>query len=474
MAEGVFNVAIIGGGPGGYVAAIRARQLGLTTVLIEKDKLGGRCLNYACIPAKAVLRSADVLDEVRKASTFGISFPDGAQPAIDFATVAKRRDRVVKTMTGGVGGLMKKHNVLVVEGEAAFAAPSEPGVVDLHVTSAAGIQLVRAEHVVVATGSVAQPIPAIGANFSEPGGPIVDTAGAWLADDIPASLAVIGAGASGVEVASAFGRLGVPVTLLESLPQILPAEEPQIAELLTKELAKQNVNVIAGAQISQVTADASGVTIEVGGETHQFARLCIAAGRAPDVAALNLAAVGIATDARGLIEIGADQRSSNPQVFAIGDTVRGPALAHKASEEAVAAIETIANHPGAHPIYVENIPRATFCSPQVASIGLTEAQATEAGFTLSIGEFPLAAAGAATVYGDRIGMVKIVGDISSGAILGAHAIGAKAADMIAELAVAKSAGVTYPQLARIIHAHPTISEAVLEAARAAEGWVLHA
>lgn len=474
MAEGVFNVAIIGGGPGGYVAAIRARQLGLTTVLIEKDKLGGRCLNYACIPAKAVLRSADVLDEVRKASTFGISFPDGAQPAIDFATVAKRRDRVVKTMTGGVGGLMKKHNVLVVEGEAAFAAPSEPGVVDLHVTSAAGIQLVRAEHVVVATGSVAQPIPAIGANFSEAGGPIVDTAGAWLADDIPASLAVIGAGASGVEVASAFGRLGVPVTLLESLPQILPAEEPQIAELLTKELAKQNVNVIAGAQISQVTADASGVTIEVGGETHQFARLCIAAGRAPDVAALNLAAVGIATDARGLIEIGADQRSSNPQVFAIGDIVRGPALAHKASEEAVAAIETIANHPGAHPIYVENIPRATFCSPQVASIGLTEAQATEAGFTLSIGEFPLAAAGAATVYGDRIGMVKIVGDISSGAILGAHAVGAKAADMIAELAVAKSAGVTYPQLARIIHAHPTISEAVLEAARAAEGWVLHA
>lgn len=474
MAEGVFNVAIIGGGPGGYVAAIRARQLGLTTVLIEKDKLGGRCLNYACIPAKAVLRSADVLEEVRRASTFGVSLPEGAQPAVDFATVAKRRDRVVKTMTGGVGGLMKKHNVLVVEGDAAFAAPSEPGVVDLHVTSAAGLQLVRADHVVVATGSVAQPIAAIGANFSEPGGPIVDTAGAWLADDIPASLAVIGAGASGVEVASAFGRMGVPVTLLESLPQILPAEEPQVAELLAKELAKQNVNVITGAQISQVTADSGGVTIQVAGETHQFARLCVAAGRTPDIASLNLAAVGVTTDERGLIEIAADQRTSNQQVFAIGDTVRGPALAHKASEEGVAAIETIANHPGAHPIYVENIPRATFCSPQVASIGLTEAQAMSAGFTLSVGEFPLAAAGAATVYGDRIGMIKIIGDLSSGAILGAHAIGAKAADMIAELAVAKSAGVTYPQLARIIHAHPTISEAVLEAARAAEGWVIHA
>lgn len=474
-AEGVFNVAIIGGGPGGYVAAIRARQLGLTTVLIEKDKLGGRCLNYACIPAKAVLRSADVLEEIRKASTFGITFPEGAEPAVDFATVAKRRDRVVKTMTGGVGGLMKKHNVLVVEGEAAFAEPAEHGIVDLHVTSAAGIQLVRAENVVVATGSIAQSIPAIGANFSDqPGGPIVDTAGAWLADELPASLAVIGAGASGVEVASAFGRLGVPVTLLESLPQVVPAEEPQIAELLAKELGKQNVTVIAGAQITQVTADANGVSIEVGGETHQFARLCIAAGRTPDVGSLNLNAVGVTTDERGEIQIGADQRTSNPQIFAIGDIVRGPALAHKASEEAVVAIETIANHPGAHPIYVENIPRATFSSPQVASIGLTEAQATAAGFTLSIGEFPLAAAGAATVYGDRVGMVKIIGDISSGAIVGAHAIGPKAADMIAELAVAKSAGVTYTQLARIIHAHPTISEAVLEAARAAEGWVLHA
>ncbi|MGB0872271.1 MAG: dihydrolipoyl dehydrogenase [Solirubrobacterales bacterium] len=471
MAEGVFNVAIVGGGPGGYVAAIRARQLGLTTVLIEKDKLGGRCLNYACIPAKAVLRSADVLEELRKSATYGVTLPDGVQPGVDFSTVAKRRDRVVKTMTGGVGGLMKKNNVLVVDGEATFAAPTEAGIVDLHVTTAEGVQLVRADHVVLATGSVALPIPAIGANFA---GPIVDTAGAWLASTLPASLAVIGAGASGVEVASAFGRLGVQVTLLESMPQILPAEEHQIAELLGKELAKQNVKVVTDAQIAQVTASGGGVEIDFNGERHQFAQLCIAAGRAPDVASLNLPAVGVATDERGEIQIAADQRTSNPQVFAIGDTVRGPALAHKASEEGVVAIETIAAHPGAHPIYVENIPRATFCSPQVASIGLTEAQAMAAGFQVAIGEFPLAAAGAATVHGDRMGLVKIVGEVTSGAILGAHAIGAKAADLIAELAVAKSAGVTYPQLARIIHAHPTISEAVLEAARATEGWALHA
>lgn len=470
MPEGVFNVAIIGGGPGGYVAAIRARQLGLTTVLIEKDKLGGRCLNYACIPAKAVLRSADVLEEVRKASTFGVTLPAG-DPGVDFATVAKRRDRVVKTMTGGVGGLMKKNEVLVVEGEASFVPSPDQGVVDLHITSGAGVQLVRAANVVVATGSVSLPIPAIGADF---GDRIVDTAGAWLANDLPASLGVIGAGASGVEVASAFGRLGVPVTLLEGLPQILPAEEPTIAAALAKELAKQNVTVMTDARIERVTRGDGAVQVVVGGEELVFDRLCIAAGRAPDLAALNIAAYGVGVDERGLIQVGGDQRTSNQQIFAIGDTVPGPALAHKASEEAVVAIETIAGWQGIHPIEINNIPRATFSSPQVASIGLTEAQAHAAGLTLKIGEFPLAAAGAATVYGDRTGSIKIIGDATTGQIVGAHCIGPKAADIIAEVAVAKSGGITYGQLARMIHAHPTISEAVMEAARMADGWAIHA
>lgn len=470
MAEGVFDVAVIGGGPGGYVAAIRARQLGLTTVLVEKDKLGGRCLNYACIPAKAVLRSADVLKEVQDAASFGVAVPVG-EIGVDFATVAKRRDRVVKTMTGGVGGLMKKNEVLVVEGEASFAPPTEPGVVDFHVQTADGPRLVRTANAVIATGSIALPVPVPGLAF---GDRIVDTAGAWLAGDLPESLAVIGAGASGVEVASAFGRMGVPVTLLEALPQILPAEEPDIAAALAKDLAKQNVTVITSAQITQVTQGDGAVQIAVGGETLQVARLCVAAGRAPDLAALNVAAYGVATDERGVIEVGPDQRTSNQQVFAIGDVAPGPALAHKASDEALVAIETIAGWQGVHPIDVNNIPRVTFCSPQVASIGLTEAQAHAAGVQVKVGEFPLAAAGAATVYGDRTGLVKIIGDTTTGQIVGAHALGPKAGDMIAELAVAKSAGVGYAQLARIIHAHPTISEAVMEAARAADGWAIHA
>ncbi|MGH2959065.1 MAG: dihydrolipoyl dehydrogenase [Solirubrobacterales bacterium] len=469
MAEGVFDVAVIGGGPGGYVAAIRARQLGLTTVLIEKDKLGGRCLNYACIPAKAVLRSADVLKEVRDAATYGVTLPEG-ELGIDFANVAKRRDRVVKTMTGGVGGLMKKNDVLVVEGEATFAPPTEPEVVDFHVQTPEGVKLVRTAYAVLATGSLAQTVPIPGLEF---GGRIVDTAGAWLANELPASLAVIGAGASGVEVASAFGRLGVPVTLFEALPQVLPAEEPEVAAALSKDLAKQNVTVVTGAQITQVLQGDGLVQIDAGGESHQFERVCVAAGRAPDVAALNVAAYGITTDERGVVQVGPDQRTSNQQIFAIGDMVPGPALAHKASEEAVVAIETIAGWQGVHPIDHDNIPRVTFSSPQVASIGRTEAQAHEAGIQVKVGEFPLAAAGAATVYGDRSGLIKIIGDATTGQIVGAHAIGPKAGDLIAELAVAKSAGIGYPQLARIIHAHPTISEAVMEAARVTDGWAIH-
>lgn len=467
MTDGVFDLAVIGSGPGGYVAAIRARQLGLSTVIVEKDRTGGRCLNYACIPAKAVLRSADVLDEVRKASAFGVELQ--GEPTVDFETVAKRRDRVVKTLTGGVAGLLKKHEVVQVTGVAAFAPQIDPNVVELSVSSEAGSQQIRASHAIIATGSL--PLPVAGLQF---GGRIVDTAGAWLAAGLPGSLAVVGAGASGVEVASAYGRLGAQVALIEALPQILPAEEPAVADFVAKELAKQNVTVMTGATIESVEQSDAAVAVTVGGARAEYDALCIAAGRAPDVAALNLDHYGVTTGERRLIEVDEWQRTTHPRIFAIGDTVRGPALAHKASEEGVVAVESIAGLPEAEPIVIDNIPRATFCAPQVSSIGLTEAQARAARGDVAVGEFPLAAAGAATVYGDRSGFVKLIGDSATGEILGAHAVGPKAADLIAELAVAKSGQVGYPDLARIVHAHPTISEAVLEAARAADGWVLHA
>jgi dihydrolipoamide dehydrogenase len=469
MAEGVFDVAIVGGGPGGYVAAIRARQLGMTTVLIEKDRIGGRCLNYACIPAKAVLRSADVLQEVRDATGFGVTLPAG-EVGVDFAGVATRRDRVIRTLTGGVSGLMKKHAVLVVEGEASLTPQTETDVVDLHVATADGLRLVRAANVVLATGSVATAPPIPGLAF---GGRIVDTAGAWLTQQLAGSLAVIGAGASGVEVASAFGRMGVKVTLLEALDQILPAEEPELAALLAKELAKQNVEVVTSADISTVTTEATSVTLTLGGTPRSFDALCVAAGRAPDTGALKLDAYGVATDQGGTVLVGPDQRTSHPRIFAIGDLTPGPALAHKASDEAVIAVETIGGWTGIHPLEAGNIPRVTFSSPQLASIGQTEAQARAAGVSVAVGTFPLAAAGAATIYGERGGLIKIVADSSSGQIVGAHALGARAGDLIAELAVAKSAGIGYAQLSRIVHAHPTLSEAVAEAARAVDGWAIH-
>ena len=286
--------------------------------------------------------------------------PEGT-PAIDFVAVAKRRDRVIKTMTGGVGGALKKNEVTFVEGVATFAPPTADGSIELHIQSAEGVKAVRATNVILATGSVSLPI--MGLSF---GGRVIDTAGAWLGTGLPSTLVIVGAGASGVEVASAYGRFGTKVTLIEALPQILPAEEPEISELLAKELAKQNVEVLTGAQISSIEPGDAAVAVTVNGERREFEYLCIAAGRAPDLAGTGIEAHGVTTDERGIIVTDDHQRTANPHVFAIGDIVRGPALAHKASDEAVVAVESIAAHPDLEPIVIDNIPRATFSSPQVA------------------------------------------------------------------------------------------------------------
>ncbi|MBJ7348355.1 MAG: dihydrolipoyl dehydrogenase, partial [Thermoleophilaceae bacterium] len=459
MSDARFDLIVVGAGPGGYVAAIRAAQLGLSVAVVERDQVGGRCLNYACIPAKAVLRSADVLAEVQQAAGFGVVADGAAGATIDFPTVAKRRDRVVRTLTGGVKGLMTKNNITVLAGTASLAktvAGTEPVVT---VTGPEGKVDFTAGNVVLATGSNANPI--MGVPF---GGPVLDTAATWLLGERPSSLAVIGAGASGVEVASAFGRFGTAVTLIEALPQILPAEDSEISELAAKELAKQNIEIITSAQLTAITPAQASVTLTIAGEQRVFDAVCIAAGRAPDIAALELASSGVTLDANGQIAVNDHLRTANPNIFAIGDLVRGPALAHKASEEGIVAAEAAAGHPEPETVDHRFIPRATFCSPQVASIGLTEAQAVATGAQIAVGRFPLAAAGAATVYGDRTGMVKLIGDTTTGELLGAHIVGAKAADLIAELAVARAAQVGYADLARIVHPHPTLSEALLEAA----------
>jgi dihydrolipoamide dehydrogenase len=459
MAESKYDCIVIGSGPGGYVAAIRAAQLGMKTAVVEKDAVGGRCLNYACIPAKAILRVAEVYSEVTHAKSFGVKV-EGA--SVDFGGAGKHRDKVIKTLTGGVGGLFKKNEIDLIEG---LGSVTDDGNVKI------GGQFdgteIEAGKVVLATGSVPKPLLEL-----EFGDRVLDTAATWLLNEQPERLAVIGAGASGSEVASAFGRLGTDVVLLEALPQILPLEDADSAKLVARELGKQNIEVVTEANVEAVEVSKEGVEITYGGEAKQFDHLCIAAGRAPDVEGLGLEEAGVEREDSGLIKVDGALRTSLDGVYAIGDMVPGPALAHKASDEGVIAVEDAAGME-THPIDYEFVPAVTFCHPQVASFGMTETQARESGAELSVGKVPLGAVGAPTVYGDRGGQVKIIGDAKSGELLGAHIVSVKAADLIQELVIARDLEGGYQEVARSIHPHPAFAEAVMEAARAADGWLIH-
>ncbi len=455
MAQPSYDCLVIGSGPGGYVAAIRAAQLGMSTGVVEKDRVGGRCLNYACIPAKAVLRVADVLSEVREAGDFGIKV---AEPEVDFAAVGKRRERVISTLTGGVGGLFKKNGIEVIAGEASLA-----GAGNVNVDG----QTIAAKTIVLASGSLKRPIP--GTQF---GGRVIGTEEAWALTELPETMAVVGAGASGAEIASAYARLGVRVMLFEALDRVLPTEDADISKAAERGLKKQGMSVHTNTLVTDVRSGENGVTFTHGELAGDVDWLVIAAGRGPDVDALGLEAAGIKLDAGGLIEVDGAMRTSAAGVYAIGDVVPGPALAHKASDEGVIAIEDAAGMP-THPIEYIDIPRATFCTPNVASFGLTEAQAREAGHDVVVGKVQYGAVGAGTVYGDRTGVIKIVGDKRYGELLGGHVVGAKATDLIQELVNARELEGGYPEVARIVHGHPTLSEGVMEAARAADGWLIH-
>jgi dihydrolipoamide dehydrogenase len=455
-----FDCVVIGSGPGGYVAAIRAAQLGMKTAVVEKaDTVGGRCLNEACIPAKAILRVAEAYKEVTTADRFGITTGD---VGFDFGGAAGHRDKVIKTMVGGVSMLFEKNKIEVLDGHGSL---TEDG--NVKIGGSFDGQEIEAGKVVLATGTIAKPL--LGLQF---GGRILDTAAMWLTSEQPKRLAVIGAGASGTEVASAFGRLGTEVTLIEALDQILPLEDKDAARACAREIAKQNVEIVTGANVESAEDTGDAVKIVLNGEPREFDLLCIAAGRGTDVEGLGLEEAGVKTDERGLIVVDGALRTSKENVYAIGDLVPGPALAHKASDEGIIAVEDAAGLP-THPIDHDYIPRVTFCSPQVASFGLTEAQAKEAGHDVVVGKIPMGAVGAPTVYGDRTGLVKIVGDKRYGEILGAHIVGPKAAELIQELVVARDLEGGYPELARSVHPHPAFAETILEAARATDGWLIH-
>jgi dihydrolipoamide dehydrogenase len=459
MPESKYDCIVIGSGPGGYVAAIRSAQLGLKTAVVEKENVGGRCLNEACIPAKAILRVAEVMQEVEHAADFGISVNGNA---FDYGGAAKHRDKVVKTLTGGVGMLFKKNKIDLIEG---FASVTDDA--NVRIGGQFDGTEIETDRVVLACGSVSKPI--LGLEF---GGRILDTAGMWLLNEQPSRLCVIGAGASGTEIASALGRLGTEVVLLEALDQILPLEDEEISKACAREIRKQNVRIETGAKVEGAEASDSGVKVSWGGSSEEFDYLVIAAGRGPDVEGLGLDEAGVERDERGFVKVDGRLRTSREGVWAIGDMVPGPALAHKASDEGIIAVEDAAGNE-VHEIDYRFIPAVTFCYPQVASFGLTEKAAREAGYDVVVGKVPMGAVGAPTVYGDRGGLVKIVGDKKYGEILGGHICSVKAADLIQELVNARELEGGFHEVARTIHPHPAFAETVMEAARATDGWLIH-
>jgi dihydrolipoamide dehydrogenase len=451
-----FDTIVIGGGPGGYVAAIRSAQLGRKTAVVERDKPGGRCLNYACIPAKTVLRTADIYDEARNSAELGVVV-SGAE--LDWDALGKRRAAVSDSLSSGVKMLWDKNKVTWIEGDGALTAAA--GV-------AVGEQTYEAGAVVLATGSAALPIPGV-----EFGGRVLETWGAWSLPERPARIAVVGAGASGCEIASAYARFGTEVLLIEMLDQILPAEDRDMARVVERTFKKQGIEISTGAPVENVEAGEGSVKLSYGDTTTEVDYLCIAGGRAPDVEGLGLDAAGVKLTERGKVEVDPYQRTSNEKIYAIGDLVNAKALAHKASEEGVVAVEHAAGAE-THPVDQNLVAGATFCHPQVASVGLTEAAAKEAGHDVKVGKLKLGGVGAGTVYDDKEGLVKLVVDSKYGEILGAHIVGNRACDMIAELVATMALEGGYQELARIVHPHPTISEAILDAARAVDGWATHA
>jgi dihydrolipoamide dehydrogenase len=451
-----FDQIVIGGGPGGYVAAIRAAQLGQKTAVVERDKAGGRCLNYACIPAKTVLRTAEIYHEARSSENLGVV---GNDVSLDWEALHRRREEVSQTLSGGVEGLWKKNKIEFIHGDASLTADGNVEV---------GDEIYEAKAVTLATGSVALPIPGV-----EFGGRVLETWGAWSLDERPNRIAVVGAGASGAELASAYARFGTEVLLIEMLDQILPAEDKDMAKVVERVFKKQGIEISTGTPVQNVEAGESSVKFTYGDNSAEVDYLMIAGGRAPDVEGLGLQEAGVELEENGKVKVDEYQRTSNQKVFAIGDLVNRKALAHKASEEGVVAVETAAGVE-TQPINQNLMVGATFCHPQVASVGLTEAQAKEAGHEVKVGKQKIAGEGAGTVYDDKDGLVKLVVEAKYGEILGAHIVGNRACDMIAELVAAMELEGGYQELARTVHPHPTVSEAVLDAARAVDGWAIHA
>ncbi len=461
-----YDVVIVGGGPGGYVGAIRAAQLGLKAALVEKDKVGGTCLHVGCIPTKAMLHTAEILEHIRDGQDLGIVTD---RVTVDLAAVHKRKARVVDQLHKGVQFLMRKNKIDVFPGEGRFLTPQKIGVA-LHDGSETEL---LAKHVVIATGSVPRSVPGIAFD----GQRIIDSTGALSLATVPKSIAILGAGPVGVEFASLFSAFGSEVTILELLPTLVPFEDEEIGQALEKSFARRGIKAYtnATAKKAEVVNDRVRVTVARGGETRTLEAeyLLVAVGRAALTEGLALDEAGVALE-KGAVKVDG-LRTSVPHIYAIGDVITGQApyrLAHVASDEAIAAVETIAGAE-VHPVMYETVPRPTFSIPQVASVGLSERQAKEQGYDVKVGRFSFQANSKAAIDGAREGLVKVVTDAKIGELLGVHMIGPSVTELLAEGVAVKYLEGTVVELGASVHSHPTLAEALKEAALDAMGRVIH-
>lgn len=465
MSSNAFDVIVIGGGPGGYVAAIRAAQLGMKAAVVEREHLGGICLNWGCIPTKALLRTSEVYHLMQHAGDFGLS---AGEIGFDIDAIVKRSRGVAGRLSGGVGMLLKKNKVTVIDGEATLEeAAGAPLVV-------VGKDRYAAKHVILATGARARTVPAAGL---EPDGDKVWTyKEAMVPTSMPKSILVIGSGAIGIEFASFYKTMGADVTVVEMMDRVLPVEDEEISAMAAKAFKKQGMSLMTGAQVEKLDKSGAGVKVHVKtskGKTEivEVEKVILAIGIVGNVENLGLEALGAKID-RGHIVNDGYGRTNVPGLYAIGDVAGPPWLAHKASHEGVVCIEKIAGH-DVHAFDKSNIPGCTYCHPQVASVGLTEAKAKEAGHEVKVGRFPFVGNGKAIALGDDQGLVKTVFDAKTGELLGAHMIGAEVTELIQGYVVARQLETTEAELMHTVFPHPTLSEMMHESVLSAYGKALH-
>jgi dihydrolipoamide dehydrogenase len=464
-----FDVIFLGGGPAGYVGAIRSAQLGLSTAVVEREGLGGTCVLWGCIPAKALLESASIANKVREAGKHGITT---GQLSFDFSPAMKRSRDVSAQNSKGVEFLLKKNKITWIRGSGRLAAKN---VVVVKTADGKEEKHEAKKGVVIATGSRVKGLPQVGLELNK--STVLSSDDVLVLEKAPKSMAIIGAGAVGCEFADVFNAFGTQVTLIEVLPVILPLEDADCSRELERSFRKRKIDVLTGAKIGTVKVGRSGVklSVDAGGQKHELdvETVLVAAGRAPNVEDVGLKELGVQLTERGFVKINERFETSVAGVYAIGDVAGPPMLAHKGSREGHVLAELLAGHKP-HPVNYRNIPNATYCHPEVASIGLTEQQCKEQKLEYKVGKFPFSANGRARTAGDTEGFVKIIRDARYGEILGAHIIGAHATELIHELAVARENEFTVEEIDLAIHAHPTLSEAVAEAALDSMGRMIHA